>query len=346
VKELVNNNSVKKMRYEPIIVGILTVALVWAFYALWESQPCVVNCPELGPDTEDPRTADPKTAVKGVLPLDCSLFQAIYLPWVKVPRYYNPKVYQPELSNFYFRLCWNVTTTNCWEHRFDFEPPKVFDTVRRIMTFAGRMYAYWLHSSSLKLGVLCFTGTAFTDDWAKNLLYPQVFPATLTNVGLDTRCHSGFYLIYGEIQAEILRIWKCFKRCTNRLFITGYSLGAALATLCAFDMGMEDNVLVYTFGGPRVFNPNGAKQLNRMLPNNWRVFNTEDIVTDLPPAVAGEKPWVDPLSTSDNIYEHAGRPVPWTDSRASWLDNHSRAYELFLLADRKPAYMGGDDEND
>ena len=316
----------------PAIMAALLIA-VTAFLILI-TRTCVPRC---GAEPEGAGRLDRSAA--GVLPLDCTLFQAIYLPWTKVPTLVTPWRYQPSLADFLFRLNWNVTSTNCWEHRYDFDPPAEFDVVKRVMNFAGQMYLYFLHSSELKLTILAFTGTAFAADWALNLLFNQVYPATLRNVGLGIWAHTGFYTIYAQVQAEIQRLVECYGNCTRTFLITGYSLGGALATMCALDLAGFPGIpqaTVYTFGAPRVFNPVGAKLLDRLNKNFWRIYNTEDIISDLPPAVAGESFIVNPWLRGDILYSHQGRSACWTDSRGSVLDNHSRAYELFLLAQNNP----------
>lgn len=55
-------------------------------------------------------------------------------------------------------------------HRWDIAPPETFHTLVRIMTPLGPTYTYRLHSSSLRLGILAFMGTAYTDD-ARNMVY-------------------------------------------------------------------------------------------------------------------------------------------------------------------------------
>lgn len=288
---------------------------------------------------------EPPGTPPGILPLDCTLFEAVYLPWTPVPGSIVRNRYQPHVANFLFRTCWNVTTTNCWKHRFDFDPPREFDTVVRVSTALGKMYAYFLQSSSLRLTIVAFTGTAFADDWALNLLYNQVVPLKLNNVLPDVRVHFGFYSMYVQVQDEIRKLLSCYADCTDQLIITGYSLGGALATICSLDTARmkgvpPDRTTVYTFGGPRVFNPPGAKQLDRLVPDNWRVYNTEDVVAALPPAVAGEKIFVDPFAPGDVIFSHAGRNACWTDSVGTVLANHSAAYERYLFANKDPFKFG------
>lgn len=73
------------------------------------------------------------------------------------------------------------------------------------------------------------------------------------------------------------------------LTIAGHSLGAALATLLALDAGINtpfsgaSSPLIYTFASPRVGDHLFAKAYNDKVPNTFRVANTMDAVTMLPP---------------------------------------------------------------
>lgn len=315
--------------------AIVSLVLWWILRAK-PCQPSGPGCPERGRDQGANCTYNP---------IQCTLFSAVYVPWTPVPRYVAYASYQPHVANFLFRMCWNVTTTNCFEHRYDFNPPAEFDTVVRVCSGAlspnkGRMYAYFLHSSATGLTLVAFTGTAFEDDWLMNLVFKQVPPVTLDNVMPSVAVHLGFYTLYSIVQAEIRKLLECYAKCTRRLVVTGYSLGAALATVCAYDVcklpGMP-KLTLYTFGGPRVFNPLGAEQLDRMVPDHWRIYNTEDIVKDMPPSVCGEDFWNwNPFAPGNIVYAHCGRNVCWTRSTGSILNNHSSAYEHFLFANTNP----------
>ncbi|KNC84847.1 hypothetical protein SARC_02958 [Sphaeroforma arctica JP610] len=74
-------------------------------------------------------------------------------------------------------------------------------------------------------------------------------------------------------------------------FITGHSLGGALATLCAFELAQEFatselELTVYTFGSPRVGNSRFAAQYNQLVPNTHRLVNDGDPVCGLPKFMA------------------------------------------------------------
>ncbi|MFZ6679207.1 lipase family protein [Undibacterium sp. Tian12W] len=92
----------------------------------------------------------------------------------------------------------------------------------------------------------------------------------------DGQVHDGFLRAYDSIATQ-LNDW--LKNCTaNKIYITGHSLGAAIATLAA--ALLPDSRLV-TFGSPRVGNASFAAMFkNRQVD---RYVNCADIVTILPP---------------------------------------------------------------
>lgn len=71
----------------------------------------------------------------------------------------------------------------------------------------------------------------------------------------------------------------------KNLYITGHSLGGALATINALDLSLnfKKNPVVYTFAAPRSGNLEFAFTYNHKIPNTWRVANSHDEVPNLPP---------------------------------------------------------------
>jgi len=98
------------------------------------------------------------------------------------------------------------------------------------------------------------------------------------------RVHSGF-------KNEIDKLWplieklvkgKAVNKERDTVIVTGHSLGAAMATLCASriaDMGYTVNL--YNFGSPRVGNHLWSEQFDNI--PTWRFVNNNDIVTKVPP---------------------------------------------------------------
>ena len=74
------------------------------------------------------------------------------------------------------------------------------------------------------------------------------------------------------------------------VFVTGHSLGGALATLCALDLkislGLPD-VRVVSFGSPRVGNYIFAKWFEQEIGPHWRFTHDRDIVPSVPPGYMG-----------------------------------------------------------
>ena len=70
-----------------------------------------------------------------------------------------------------------------------------------------------------------------------------------------------------------------------KIFVTGYSLGSALATIGALDLktifGHVDQL--YTFGEPRIGNEAFADFVTRSITERFRIIHYADIVPHLPP---------------------------------------------------------------
>ncbi|EPY17946.1 hypothetical protein AGDE_15998 [Angomonas deanei] len=74
-----------------------------------------------------------------------------------------------------------------------------------------------------------------------------------------------------------------------RFFTTGHSLGAALASLCAYSMTLYlerikyplSEVTVYSYGQPRMGNKVFCGLYNKKVPRSFRVFNESDIVVTM-----------------------------------------------------------------
>jgi triacylglycerol lipase len=95
--------------------------------------------------------------------------------------------------------------------------------------------------------------------------------------------HSGFQEELDEIWPSILKELKLNSRLKNpkKIYLTGHSLGAAMATITATRVDAE---CLYTFGSPRVGGKEFIKQLNC---EHHRFVNNNDIVTKVPPQIMG-----------------------------------------------------------
>ena len=155
---------------------------------------------------------------------------------------------------------------------------------------------------------LSFRGTASTSDALADAQIEQepfsffkIAPAT------NAKVHQGFNKLYMEIREPIFEKIEALSREMqddvpkfNTLFITGHSLGAALAVLAVPDLteGIEELPLVvmYNFAGPSVGNPDFVDLYLQSVSASWRVVNTNDVIPKLPPTT---------LDCDNFRYEHA-----------------------------------------
>lgn len=74
------------------------------------------------------------------------------------------------------------------------------------------------------------------------------------------------------------------------VFVSGHSLGGALATFCALEMKLVaqiEDVRVVTFGSPRVGNAVFAEWFKATVPQNVRFTHNRDMIPSLPPMYMG-----------------------------------------------------------
>lgn len=98
-----------------------------------------------------------------------------------------------------------------------------------------------------------------------------------------TRTHRGFERALGYIRDDIE---KAVKKLDSELplYITGHSLGGALATIATLQLAGDDIAACYTFGAPRVGNDEFSRNIKVPI---YRVVNSTDIVARVPLILMG-----------------------------------------------------------
>ena len=129
--------------------------------------------------------------------------------------------------------------------------------------------------------VLCFRGTEPTEfsDIKADL---NALPAKSS---LDGWIHRGFKKEVDKIWNDIANHYEAHKE-FKTLYITGHSLGAAMATIAASRLSPE---CLYTYGSPRVGTRSFVKALNNRNIKHNRFVNNNDVVTKVPFAFLGYK---------------------------------------------------------
>ena len=127
---------------------------------------------------------------------------------------------------------------------------------------------------------MAFRGTDEFGDWIDNL--------KLGNKKLHgfEKCHGGFLEATNDIWDDIDAVYKEARTREKRpLFITGHSLGGAMATIAATKLLHESRpfISVYTFGQPRVLTEESATKFDASKRAHfYRFQNNNDIVSRVP----------------------------------------------------------------
>jgi triacylglycerol lipase len=121
--------------------------------------------------------------------------------------------------------------------------------------------------------VIAFAGTSRHEDWWDSLSAMQVS-------AFGGRAHKGFAMLLDRVWTRILAALYDLDGAERRIWLTGHSLGGALATLAAARLQHEgfDPQLTVTFGAPPVFDERAAGAFK---PKLLRVVNDGDWVPGL-----------------------------------------------------------------
>ncbi len=105
------------------------------------------------------------------------------------------------------------------------------------------------------------------------------------------KVHDGFQRTLGYVYPEIRQTITEFQTNAQSLWITGHSLGAALATLAVARLRFEEDKPVYglyTYGQPRTGNREFERHFNLDLKSRaFRFVNNNDVVTRVPTRALG-----------------------------------------------------------
>ncbi|CAA7022964.1 unnamed protein product [Microthlaspi erraticum] len=151
--------------------------------------------------------------------------------------------------------------------------------------------------------VIAFRGTEQTK-WKDLQTDLMVVPVGLNpeRIGGDfkeeVQVHSGFLSAYDSVRIRIISLLKMAigyiddaAECEDKwhVYVTGHSLGGALATLLAIELASSQlakrgaiTVTMYNFGSPRVGNKKFSEVYNQKVKDSWRVVNHRDIIPTVP----------------------------------------------------------------
>ena len=134
---------------------------------------------------------------------------------------------------------------------------------------------------------ITFRGTNSAADRYKNIMFCKKCRSFDENKRICV--HRGFLSAYSSKNVRD-RIISLVRENTESITLTGHSLGAAMATLCAYDLKRTYPAIdyeVYLYGSPRVGNTAFMRSYNKQLIKTLRIENGNDIVCKVPPAIFG-----------------------------------------------------------
>ncbi len=163
-----------------------------------------------------------------------------------------------------------------------------------------------------KFVVVAFRGTASRSD-IRTDIQARLNVARVAVDGRPVRVHSGFYCAFRKVEAKLRDLLLALDP-DKAIYLTGHSLGGALALVAAAAFGGNDRLgdriaAVYTYGAPRV---GGRDFPDVVKAPHYRVVNSGDVVPLVPPN------WLTGYvhtGTPILLKENADRPIrrsPWS----------------------------------
>ncbi|NBD23954.1 lipase family protein [Paenibacillus glycinis] len=180
--------------------------------------------------------------------------------------------------------------------------------------------------------ILAFRGTISPTDWITDMIAQQV---AFKPIGKGCLAHRGFTDVYMSARDTIFRLLK-ETPAEKPLFVTGHSLGGALATLASVDIAVNRktaSLITYTYGSPRVGDPGFVRRYNAAVPVSFRVQNEFDVVPHLPPLV-----YTSPKTDKTYYYLHVKEEVKRSFRNGSVGLNHVIGSYFADLASEAPGF--------
>ena len=245
----------------------------------------------------------------------CRLATEQYLQGVEDPDYDGEIAtlpsYFPQLNNYE-----QIAAFRFLRERSLLEPLLQKTPLRDLIPKTDLIYAGFILRSSVN-NIIVFRGTQEPAEWIANLDAQQIaYPSKNPQAG---KIHQGFNDLYSNgvkkvVKQEIPRLNPSIP-----CYITGHSLGGAIAVLAALDLALNFSNLraqiqMYNYAPPRVGNPTFAKFYSDLVPNSYRVVNQADSTWLLPPT-----------QLKDSIYLHVGQRWSFINQTGDLNPNHQLA---------------------
>ena len=141
-------------------------------------------------------------------------------------------------------------------------------------------------SHTLKVIVVAFRGSKNFNQVVEQILEILLSPKTpFLNGEVQSYWKRGFDLLWPSMKTEVNTLVS--QNPSYQIWVTGHSLGGAMASLAStwlayYNIAPRKNIILYTFGMPRVGNYDYALQHDQLVNNSWRVVNDNDLAPHFP----------------------------------------------------------------
>lgn len=197
------------------------------------------------------------------------------------------------------------------------------DTVQEIVKLRRTIPVYFgFVLTSDQNSLILLRGTQRLNEWIANLsalqdAYHSYQDGIALAPGVEYgQVHLGFAGVYRDaFHASLIDMARQLDP-SLPCYVSGHSLGGALATMGALDLAlhipeMRPQLQLYTYASPRVGDPVFANTHSQLIPNSYRIVNLGDTVPLVPPTKLGFD------------YAHVGHVWSFLSQNGDLLPNHS-----------------------
>jgi len=190
--------------------------------------------------------------------------------------------------------------------------------------------AFLAKQSSTKMAVLAFRGTQI-NEWKD---FKTDIEARFYHDEKGAKIHIGFYKAFNCVELDVRDAVDDLA--DYALYVTGHSLGGALALIATRALNSDNLAACYTYGGPKVGNEEFGEGIRSPI---YRVINAYDVVPVLPFSWLIELLYLLPFKIFKNIlinyrgYQHYGdmRYISPGDKDIKVISNYNEIFRLIGL---------------
>lgn len=165
-----------------------------------------------------------------------------------------------------------------------------------LMVSESSIFGLVAWDNTAKTAIVAIRGTQTIWEWIADIDAVPIPYIPDPGAGL---AHMGFQLVYEHVRINLGNLLRANCQGAQTIWVTGHSLGGALAVLCAYDLFKNVKLgpvpQLYTFAGPRAGAPDFAATFGKAIATCNRVVNFMDVVPQVPLPPAYEHVGVETL---------------------------------------------------